>query len=171
MPRHLLVLKGLARILTLTGRTMTTMRDRYAVTGAQPAEIMPLHRAGKALADRDSDHVDMLPRKKMGGGDLRTDFQQGIPGDAKLGKTRLRLDLRLGEMAPLRLGHILCFCGSDAELQGCVTVLLLGANGDDLAVVDPEHGHRDMIPLCREDAGHAQFSREEAGAHPSFLRA
>src|SRR5258708_10262648 len=34
---HLLVLPGLARVLTTTGRTDRTMRDRHAVGGAQTA--------------------------------------------------------------------------------------------------------------------------------------
>ncbi len=116
MARHLLILESLARILTLTGRTVAAMRDRYAMARAQSSEIMPLHGAGKALADGDADNVDMLTGEKMGGGDLRTDRQHSILGNAKLGETRLRLDLGLGEMATLRFGHILCLCGADAEL-------------------------------------------------------
>src|SRR5437879_4810846 len=46
---HLLVLPGLAGILTSTGRTDRTMRHRDAVGGAQAAEIPALHAAGKAL--------------------------------------------------------------------------------------------------------------------------
>src|SRR5262249_41833899 len=119
----------------------------------------------------DADNIDMLTGEKMGGGDLRSDRQQSILGDAKLGETRLRLDLRLGKVATLRLGYILGLRGAHPELQRRVTVLLLGTNGDDLAVVDPEQRHRNMIPLCREYAGHSELLGEQPGAHPSFLRA
>src|SRR5690349_19241472 len=46
---HLLVLPGLARVLTTTGRTDRAMRDRHTVRGAQTAEVPALHTAGKAL--------------------------------------------------------------------------------------------------------------------------
>src|SRR6202008_3864811 len=54
MSRHFLVLKGLARRLTLTGRAVAPMRYRNAVTGTQTAEIVPLHRASEALADAET---------------------------------------------------------------------------------------------------------------------
>src|SRR5262249_34153688 len=73
---------------------------------------------------------------------------------------------RLGEMAALRLCHILGLCGANTELHRRITVLLPGAHGDDLTIVDPKHRHRHMIPLCCKDAGHAELSRQEAGAHP-----
>src|ERR1700681_1922752 len=50
--RHLLVLEGLAGILTAAGGADRTMGDRHAMRGAQAAEIPALHAAGKALADR-----------------------------------------------------------------------------------------------------------------------
>src|SRR6185437_7529043 len=50
---HLLVLEGLAGVLTAAGRTDRTVRDRHAVRGAQAAEIPAFHAAGEALADRD----------------------------------------------------------------------------------------------------------------------
>src|SRR5206468_9823061 len=122
MSRNLLVLVGIVRRLTLTGRAMAAMLDRYAMARAQSSMMMPLYGAGEALADRDADNVDMLTGEKMGGSDFRADRQQSILGNAKLGETRLRFDLRLGEMAALRFGHILRLRGADAELQGCVTV-------------------------------------------------
>src|SRR5262245_57733484 len=46
---HLLVLEGLAGILTATRRTMRAVRDRHAVGGAQTRKVPALHRAGEAL--------------------------------------------------------------------------------------------------------------------------
>src|SRR6478609_10051781 len=62
---HLLVLEGLAGILTAAGRTDRAMRYRNAVGGAQPAEIPALHAAGKALADRGAGDVDELADHEM----------------------------------------------------------------------------------------------------------
>src|ERR1700730_18142417 len=44
MARHLLVLEGLAGILTSAGRAVRAMRNRHAVGGPQPGEIPALHR-------------------------------------------------------------------------------------------------------------------------------
>src|SRR6201999_4467150 len=43
MAGHLLVLPGLTGILTTTGRTDRTVRDRHTVRGSQTAEIPALH--------------------------------------------------------------------------------------------------------------------------------
>src|SRR3978361_1099492 len=60
---HLLVLEGLAGILTSAGRTDRTMRDRDTVGGAQAAEIPALDAAREALSapgagdtDKRADH-------------------------------------------------------------------------------------------------------------------
>src|SRR3954466_13507380 len=63
--RHLLVLEGLAGILTSAGRTDRTMRHRHAVGSAQAAEIPALDAAGKTLADRGAGDVDELADHEM----------------------------------------------------------------------------------------------------------
>src|SRR6185312_15081171 len=67
MAVHLLVLEGLARILTTARTTERTVRDRHAVRGFQPAEIPALHRAGKSPADGDTRDVYLLAGDKMVG--------------------------------------------------------------------------------------------------------
>ena len=63
----------------------------------------------------------------------------------------LRLDLRLGEVAAHRLGDVLDLGLADAELDGGVAVLLLGAHGHDLAVVELQHGHRHVLAVVVEE--------------------
>src|SRR6516165_9061496 len=70
---------------------MAAMRDRHAMTGSQPAEIMPFYCAGKPFADADPDDVDILAREKMRSSDFRADREHGILGDAKLSEAGLRL--------------------------------------------------------------------------------
>src|SRR4051812_38017964 len=103
------------------------MRDRYAVAGAQPAEIVPLHAAGITLADTGPGHIDILARHEMRRGDFGPDLYQRVLGDAELRQFRLRLDFRGGEVAALRLGHVLDLGGADAELQCGVSVPFLRA--------------------------------------------
>src|ERR1700757_3515120 len=57
MSCHLLVLEGLPRRLALTGGAVAAMRDRNAMTSAQPAEIVPLHCASKTLANTNASHI------------------------------------------------------------------------------------------------------------------
>src|SRR3546814_84741 len=45
-------LEHTARVLIVAGRAVRAVRDRHAVAGAQAGEVVPLHGAGEALADR-----------------------------------------------------------------------------------------------------------------------
>src|SRR5688572_10452908 len=67
---HLLVLEGLAGILTPAGRTDRAVRHRHTVGRAQAAEVPALDAAGKALADRGAGHIDELARDEMVRSDL-----------------------------------------------------------------------------------------------------
>src|SRR6185437_7280135 len=169
--RHLLVLEDLAGILALTGRAVAAMRDRDAVRSAQAAEIVPLHDAGKAAALARAGDIDELPGDEMRRRDLGAHLDERVGRHAELDELALRLDLRLGEMAALRLGHVLDLGLADAELERGVAVLVRAAHGDDLAVVDLEHRHRDVIAVLGEDAGHAQFLGDQSGTHRPIPRA
>src|SRR5262245_44237981 len=103
---HLLVLEGLAGILTAAGRADRTVRDRDTVRGAQTAEIPALHTAGKALADRRASDVDILADDEVIGGDLGTNRDQLLFVDAELGQLALGLDLGDGEVAAQGLAEI-----------------------------------------------------------------
>src|SRR6516225_10257195 len=81
---HLLVLPGLAGVLTTTGRTDRTMRDRHAVRAAQTAEVPALHTAGKALTDRGAGDVDELADDEVVGEDLGAHGDHGVRGNAEL---------------------------------------------------------------------------------------
>src|SRR5262245_15553448 len=61
MPRHPLARKHAARALALSGRSRRARRDRIAVRLAVRRKVMPLDHARKALAERDSLDVDLLP--------------------------------------------------------------------------------------------------------------
>src|SRR5690242_18426602 len=67
MAVHLLVLEGLARILTAARTTERTVRDRHAVRGFETTEIPALHRAREPTADGDARDVDLLARHEMVG--------------------------------------------------------------------------------------------------------
>src|SRR5260370_4185191 len=75
---HLLVLEGLAGILTSAGRTDRAMRYRDTMGGAQAAAIPALHAAGKALADRGAGDVDELADHEMVGLNLGANRDQRV---------------------------------------------------------------------------------------------
>src|SRR5882757_8866884 len=112
---HLLVLEGLAGVLTATGRTDRTVRDRDAVGGAQTAEIPALHAAGKTLTDRGAGDVDELTDHEMVGLNLGADRDQRVFRHAKLGDLALGLDLGDRELAALRLRQIDGLAGASAN--------------------------------------------------------
>ena len=78
VPGHLLAREGAARILAIAGRAVAAVGDRHAVGRPQAAEVVPLHRAGEALADRGAGDVDVLAGDEMVGGDLGADLEQGV---------------------------------------------------------------------------------------------
>src|SRR6185437_7423520 len=163
--RHLLVLEGLARILTAAGRTDRTVRDRHAVRCTQAAEIPALHAAGKALADRRAANVHELPDHEMIGGDLGANRDQRIVGHAEFGKLALRLDLGLREEAAVRLDHVVGTTRASTELQRDVAVLVLGAMADDLTRAEAQHRHRHMLTGIGEYPGHSDLLRDHSGTH------
>src|SRR6476620_42036 len=165
MPRHLLVLEGLARILAAAGRTDRTVRDRYAMGGAQPAEVPAFHAAGKPLADRGAGHVDELTDDEMIGSDFRADRDQVALLHPELRELAFRLDLGRGEMATRRLGQVLGLAHAGAQLQRHVTILLFRAVGDDLTIGKPQHRDRHMLAGLGKYASHPHFLRDYPGTH------
>src|SRR5208282_3997902 len=96
---------------------MTSMRDRNTVAGAQAAEIMPLHDAGKTLADGGAGDVDQLTGGEMRGLDLGAHLEQCLGRNAEFDQLRHGLYLGLGVMTALRLRHVLDLGLAGAELE------------------------------------------------------
>src|SRR5690606_26592442 len=132
---HLLALEGAARVLTLTGRTVRTVRDRDAVRGAQTAEIPALHGAGEALADGLGLDVDLLAGDEVVGRELGAHVDHRVRIDAELGDIGLGLDFELREGFALGLVGVLGLLRASAQLESDVAVTLLGTLADDLAAV------------------------------------
>ena len=130
--------------------------------GAQAAEVPALHAAGEALAGGGARDVDELAGDEVVGRDLGADRDERVVGDAELGELALRLDLGDGETAALGLRDVLHLGLADADLQRGVAVLVLGAVGDHLALVDLENRDGHMFARIREDAGHADLLCNDA---------
>jgi hypothetical protein len=73
-------------------------------------------------------------------------------------------------MAALRLGDVLRLGGAGAELERDIAVAVALLAGDDLDVVERQHGDRHVAAVVLEQAGHPHLLRDHAGAHDqSFL--
>src|SRR5438270_52211 len=163
--RHLLVLEGLAGILTSAGRTDRAMRYRDTVGGAKPAEIPALHAAGKTLADRGAGDVDELADHEMIGLNLGANRDQRVFRHAEFGDLALGFDLGDRELAALRLRQIDGLAGARTELQRDVTVLFGRAVTQHLAIAQLQHGHGDMFAGLRKDPRHPNLLCDHSGAH------
>jgi hypothetical protein len=103
------------------------MRNRHAVSGAQAAEIPPLHAAGPTLTGRDSGHVDELADEKMISGNFRADRNETVIIDAEFGNLALRLNLGDCEITAIGTIGALHLALPRAKLQRDVTILVFGA--------------------------------------------
>ena len=125
--------------------------------GAAAAEMVPLDDALEALADRRAGDVDLLAGDEMVGSDLGADVEKVLGRNPELGDLGLRLDRSRREMAAQRLRRVLHLGEADAQLNGGIAVLLLGALRHDLAVLHAEHRDRHMLARVVVDARHADF--------------
>src|SRR5690606_29717921 len=162
---HLLAFENLARILTLAGGTMRAMRHGDTVRGAHTAEVVPLHRAGKAFTDARADNIDILIRDEVIRRQLRTDIDKRVFRHAELGHLHLRLDFRLGEMAAQCPRHILDFGRARTELDGIIAMAVRRAMRDALTYVNGKNSHRNMCAVFRENPGHAQLFCDQSTTH------
>ncbi len=161
MPGHLLALEHLAGVLALAGRAVAAMAHRHAVARAQAAEVVTLHGAGEALADRGARHIDELPSTKWSA-------VISAPTSIRLsGLTRNSTSFRFGSTlatakCPRAARRQTLHLGpAGAELQRGIAVLLRGAVADHLTMVELQHRHRDVLPGIGEDPGHADLLRDD----------
>ena len=157
MTGHLLILESLARVLTATGRTMRTVRDRHAVGRTQTAEVPTLHRTGKALTRRRARDIDKLASHEMIRGDFSANRNELVFRHAEFSELHLRFDLRNRKATAFSLRDVLHLGAANAELHGGIAVLVLRAMSHNLAPIELEDGDRNMFTSVCEDAGHADL--------------
>src|SRR5262249_17386877 len=153
------------------GRTRHPVRDRVAVRGILPAEVIALDDAGEALADGHALHVDVLADLEQLDAELRADLQVGKLvglGDAELAQRAAGFHPGLGEMTGERLAHAAGAALAERDLYGGIAVLLGGLDLGDAVVGDVEHGHRQRIAVVGEDARHADLAADQSNRH-TFL--
>ena len=85
--------------------------------------------------------------------------------DAELRHFALGLNGSLGKMPPFGLGCTLRLPETRTQLHRGIAVFVGRARGDNLAIAEFQNGDRNMPPVFGEEAGHAQFLRDDSGAH------
>ena len=132
---------------------------------AQTTEVVALHRTGKTFTDRCARNVDFLTQNKVLGRDLCTDFDQVVFAHAELSHFALWLNFCFRKMATHRFRGTLGFGCTGAELNSSIAVTVCGALVYNLQTVKGKNGHRDLLAVFHEQAGHAHFLRDNSGTH------
>src|SRR5215211_4499344 len=131
------------------------MADRTA------AEVVPLHGALEALADRGPRDLDPLPRLEVLDGDDVADVAL-IALVAELDQGAQRPGIALLEMPELGLGEPGLAGLAEPELDRRVAVALGLALRGDRAGPSLDHRDRNARPVVGEDLGHAQLLADYA---------
>src|SRR3546814_16580063 len=88
--------------------------------------------------------------------------------DRELDDAALRLHLRLGEVAALRLCHPVRLGLERAELDRVIAVLLGGAHRHHLAIFHLQKGDRHVLAFRREHPAHASLLRNHTSTHRPY---
>ena len=118
---------------------------------------MPLHRAGKSLADTGANCVYKLSGHKVVGRELRADLEQSVLADPKLGKFAFWFDIHFGKVPAHCLGRSARLSRCHTQLHGVVTVLFGGSDGHNLTIVNFENRHGNVLTGRVENTGHAKL--------------
>jgi len=103
------------------------------------------------------------------GGEFRAHVDEVVLAHMELGHETLRLDQSLGEVTALGVAGVLGLLKSRTQLQGDITVALLGSLSRHLAAFEAQHGDRRMGAGLIEEAGHSQLFGDDAGSHRTAL--
>ena len=161
--RHALALEHAARRLALADGARGTMRQRDTVGGMVAGEVVPLHGAGKALADGGAGHVDDFA-------DLETvDLELGAflqvrtltLGEAEFHQAAARAHRRLRQVAGGRLGEQLGALGAEGDLHGPVAVDFLGLKLGHAIGQYFDDGHRHGFAGVRKHPRHPRLATDQ----------
>ena len=111
------------------------MADGDAVGGFEAGKVPALHATREPFALADAADINLLANREVGGRQRGAWVQQRVSVDPEFHQLRLRLHLRLGEMAAIGLTDILDLRLTPTELDGVIPILLLSFGGDDLQLV------------------------------------
>ena len=126
---------------------------------------MSLHRTGKTLTLGMTGNIDQLAGNEMIGRDFGADIKERILGDTEFDQTSLGLNLGLGELAALRLGHILDLGDARAELNSDIAIPIGFLARHDLVAFKGQNRNRYVPSVLLEQTGHPDFLSDHACAH------
>ena len=131
--------------LALADRTRSAVRQGHAVRGMVAGEVVALHDAGIALADRDTRDVDDLALGKPIDLELAARFQVGavVAVDAKFDQPATRLDLGFGEVPSRSFSQKLGPAGTVSHLHRSIAVGIDGFHLRDAIGQHLDHGNGD----------------------------
>ncbi len=165
MTSHLLAFEDLAWILTLTSRTVGTVRYGYAVSSASTTEVVAFHGTGEAFTNRRTNNIHMLTSNIMVRSQLSSNLNEVLFAYTEFSKFTFRFYLRYGEMAAHRLRNILYFGFTHTQLKGGIAVFLYSTLSNNLAILNLENRNRNMFAGFGINAGHSQLLCDHTRTH------
>ena len=165
--RHALALEHAARGLALADGARRTVRHGHAVRGMVAGEVVTLHRAGEALADRGARDVDDGAHFEQ----ARLDFAaHGEVGalfflEAEFDHRLARLDIRFRVVTRGGLRQKLRTLLAERNLNGAISVLVDGFHLSDAVRQHFDDGYRNRLARIRKDASHAGLAANKSNAH------
>src|SRR5581483_2401595 len=140
-----------------------------AVRARAGAEVVPLDRALKALADADARDLDLVAGLERRHRD-RLAFDRAVNAAAELDEPSVRADAELREMTELRFRELALGDGVERELHGVVAVDIVRLHLHDRARAGLDHRDgRHRARLRIEDLRHAELASENAFGHQSLI--
>jgi len=140
------------------------MAGRHTVGSLKAGVVPALHTAGEALALGGAADIDLLAGTEMRGGQGRARLQQRIRSNPEFHQLLLRLNLRFRVVATLGLRNVLDLCLAPTDLDSRIAILLFRARGDDLHLIQVQHGDWHMGAVIPEYPGHTKLLGQQTGA-------
>ena len=130
-------------------------------------EVVTLHRAGEALADRGARDIDNGARFEDAGLELATDGEVSafFFGEAEFHQRLARLDIRFRVVTRGSLRQKLRTLLAEGHLNGAIAVLVDGLHLSDAVRQHFDDGYRNRLARIGEDASHAGLAADKSNAH------
>ncbi|MNN40762.1 hypothetical protein D3C81_1548480 [compost metagenome] len=161
---HALTRENTTWILRHTDGTWNIMRTGVTVGCATGTEVVTLDNTSVTLTDRHTLHVYFLTDFEQAGSDNIANFQFGSSssGNAKFFEHCAGLNTCLGKMTSGGFVDTGSTAAAEGDLNSRITIDFRRFDLRHTIVRHVQHGHRDRIPVIREDAHHANLATKQA---------
>ena len=164
---HFLAFEHFTRVLTLTSRTMRTVRYRHAMRRTKTTKIMPLHCTRKTLTLGGANDINLSDRQQNG---LQLMMRQHPARHHH--SHEIQQALILATHSPWRNDHALAWkrfwlWQHQRQAGERYSHLFDVAHRNNLYIIEFQNGDWHMMASIVKHSGHAQFTGDNAATHNS----